>query len=93
MHQYQVTVVDADAPEWPRSRYQGPATVIASTARHARQVLDAEFGVAAEQPGLGSPWAPLSEVNAGIVDVLQIDDPNFDPNGPPRVLDPDPRYV
>ncbi len=93
MHKYQATVIDADAPEWARSRHNGPATVIAPSERHARQVLDAEFGIATEQPGLGSPWAPHSEVNAGIVDLRQIDDPNFDLDGPPRVLDPDPRYV
>ncbi len=91
MHEYQATVSDADAPEWARSRHDGPATVVASSEKHARQVLDAEFGIAAEQPGLGSPWAPHSEINAGIVDVRQIDDHEVD--GPPRVLDPDPQHV
>ena len=88
MFLYQATVVDSFADEWRRSRYQGAVTVRASDETEARIEMDIQFGIAAQKPLVGSPW-----INPAIVEVRRIDDSRFSPDGPVKVLDPDPRTV
>jgi hypothetical protein len=86
---WKLTPVDLADACWDSSSHRGIALVRAASEAKARELAEKAFGVKTRFPPGGGikppPWLRASHVRAE-----RVDDPMYDPEGPPEVLRPAP---
>jgi hypothetical protein len=79
--------VNLDDPNWEASSHHGPAIVRAPNEAQARAVAAEAFDVKIGfRPGQGMHFPPWTR--PVLVKAERIDDPRFEGEGPPEVLEP-----
>jgi len=79
--------LDLDDPDWEASSHRGPVVVRAANERQARKLAAEAFDVKTGfPPREGMRFPPWTR--AALVKAQRTDDPRFEGEGPPAVLEP-----
>jgi len=82
-----LTPVDLNDPNWEASSHRGPVVVRAPNEEKARALAADAFDVKTGfRPGQGMRFPPWNR--AALVRAQRVDDPRFEPEGPPEILEP-----
>jgi hypothetical protein len=84
---WRLVPIDLNDPNWEASSHRGNVVVRARNEREARALAARAFDVKTGfRPGEGVRFPPWTR--AGLAMAERVDDPRFEPEGPPEILEP-----